>query len=115
MPMADVTGTVYAEADGARYPLRLTLRALAALQAQFGVDCLQRMGGAADGQFDFGMAVRAIELGLEACNPSLQPAEVARLTDRIATVDLFAALIAAAFPDPESKPSGNGRRPKAAA
>jgi len=115
MPMADVTGTIYAEADGVRYPLRLTLRALAALQGQFGLDCLQKLSAETAAQFDFALAVRGIELGIEAANPSMTPQDVAKLTDRIATVQLFAELFAAAFPAPAKEAAGNGRRPKAAA
>jgi hypothetical protein len=111
--MADVTGTVYAEDGGARYPLRLPLRALATLQAEFGEDVFQRLN---EGKaLNFALVVRGIELAVSAGNPGLSPQEVAALTDRIGNVDLFGRLVTAAFPAPAEGAPGNGRKPKAAA
>lgn len=127
--MADVTGTVYAEGNGARYPLRLTLRAVAALQGEFGMDVLERMQKLDVATFDFNIIVRVIELSLGAANPSLEPKDVCRIADEIGSFELFAEVLAGLFPDAENGTEddaggdrvdgkaapGNGKRPKRAA
>lgn len=117
--MADVTGTVYAEHNGARYPLRMTLRVVAVMQREFGIDVIDRIQQGNIANFDFGVVVRAIELSLENSNPSMDPKEAARITDDIGTIELFTALFEGLFPagndEDEAPASGNRKRSKRAA
>ena len=117
--MADVTGTVYAEHNGARYPLRLTMRSMGALQREFGKDIIARIQQGNIADFDFDLIVRSIELSLANCNPSMDPKEVAKVTDDIGTIELFSALFEGLFPaeaeEDEAPASGNRKRPKRAA
>lgn len=115
--MADVTGTVYAEHNGARYPLRLTMRSIGVLQHEFGKDVIARIQQGNIANIEFDIFVRAIELSLANCNPSMDPKEVAKVTDDIGTIDLFTALFEGLFPgedegDEEGPAEGNGKRPK---
>jgi hypothetical protein len=117
--MADITGTIQVRDGAVQYPARLTMRGFATLQAEFGKDWLTRLQAVTTaGDIDFALAVRGIELAISAANPSLPPDQVAAITDRVGTVTLFAALVAAAFPDEQEKAapaSGNGKGPRRAA
>ena len=110
--MADVTGTVHVDHGGKRFALRLTMRALAELQAEFGQD----LGGiSSQGEAAFpNMAplLRMIELALIKGQPEMSPETARDLADDMLTRDigLVQKVLAAAFP---SVP-GAARPPKAA-
>ena len=117
--MADITGTIHVKDGGIQYPARLTMRAFATLQAEFGKDWLTQLQAVKNaGDIDYALAVRGIELAIAAANPSLSAEQVSALTDRVGTLTLFAALVAAAFPEAQesaASTSGNGKRPSRAA
>jgi len=104
--MSEITGVIHVEDGGQRIPLRLSMRAIAELQTEFGRDCLTRMDGAGAGDFDFALAVRAIELAIGQCNRDLGKGEIAALADRVGSIELFTRLIVAAFPPP---PEGDAK------
>jgi len=112
--MADITGALSVEHNGTRYMLRLTMRGIAQLQAEFGRDIAGVLSGEAGAIPDFAAILRIVEVALQKGQPGMIASEVAAVADDMATPDLVGRIVAAAFPDAEAQAVGNGKRPKAA-
>jgi hypothetical protein len=111
--MADITGTVHADHGGKRYALRLTMRGLAELQAEFGQD----LGGITthgEGAFpNMAPILRLVELSLRKGQPDMSPETAADLADEMLTADIAIVqrILTAAFPSV----AGGSARPRKAA
>jgi hypothetical protein len=112
--MADITGALSVEHNGARYSLRLTMRGIAKLQEEFGRDIAGLLSGDVATVPDFGAILRVVEIALAKGNPSMADDKIKDLADDIATVDLVGRIVQAAFPDAEER-SGNVKRARKAA
>jgi hypothetical protein len=104
--MADITGSLTVEHGGRSYSLRLTMRGLASLQAEFG----NSLGGMLDGEANaipnFALLLRIVEVALGNVDDKEQVAD-ALLSDDVTIVE---RIMAASFPALVDGASGNGKR-----
>ncbi len=96
--MADVTGTVHHQYGGKEYTLRLTFGVLAKLQAKHGDDLNGMLTGGRSKAPSFGIMLDAVS-GALAKGGTTGDLEVLADDMLSADPDLFARLMAAAFPD----------------
>ena len=111
-----MTGAVQVKHGGVSYQLRLTMRGIAELQAEFGRDIAGLLSGR-DGDIpDFNAVLRLIEVALLKGTPSIDATTTSIVAEDIATIELVGKVVQAAFPEAGSA-EGNVRRagsPKAA-
>lgn len=107
--MADVTGTHHIDHAGARYAFRLTMRGIAELQGEFGRDIAGILTAKPGDIPDFKAVLRIVEIALAKGSPSLPAEQVPAIAEDLASADLVAAILQAAFPAVEGD-AGNVQR-----
>jgi hypothetical protein len=120
--MSDPRGILIVKAGGDEYRLHFGFSTIAELQAIHGEGVLQSMDPPADAGDDwipggafFQVIVDAVRLSLHRFHREMVEADSYLVDDIIReTPDVFARLIAAAFPAAKADP-GNGKRPRRAA
>lgn len=108
--MADATGTIRETFGGETYELRLTMRGIAALQAEFGKNIAGLLDDTAEGFPDFAPLLALVSTALQKGSGMTKEA-ADDLSDEMLTADpqLVGRVIHAAFPE---QAVGNGKKPR---
>lgn len=116
--MADSRGALKVEANGKEYTLWLGMSVIADLQAKHGDNVLQKLEAPEGSGPEWVPPLQIIiDLFLGALDRHHADEADRYLVDDILAenTDVFAGLMAAAFPEQKAKPPGNAKRPKRAA
>jgi hypothetical protein len=116
--MADVTGALHVQHDGAQYTLRLTFAGIAELQGRFDNTLGGLLDGTAGNAPNFAVFLAIVEVALLKGTPGLDRGRAAALADEMLTKDheLAARVLTAAFPAMAGNgaTAGNAKKGRAA-
>ena len=111
--MADPRGLMKIEHNGKTYTLEMNFGVLADLEDRHGESFEAMTGG--DKPLRMRLVVDTVCLSLMEGTPDLDEAEARRIARKVASVDVFTALVKQAFPDATVEQAGNGAGPQKAA